>query len=75
MTVAEFQSWQEYYAEAPFDDHHRFHRPAALVSLSMSGGTAKDKFDFLVPPWTGGAGYSQADLNTFAAFGVEPPKH
>lgn len=72
MTLSEFYSWQEYYSETPFDDHHRFHRPAVLVSQSMAGGNAQEKLDFLVPP--SHENYSQADLNTFKAFGVKPPK-
>lgn len=77
MTLAEFHSWQRYYAETPFDDHYRYHRPAVLVAQAMAGGKAQDKLDFLVPPQTWGAaehvGYSSADLNTLAALGLKPP--
>ena len=72
MSMTEFLSWQEYYAEAPFDDHHRFHRPAVLVSSSMAGGDARDKFEFLVPMTQDEeSGFSSADLKTLAAFGVK----
>lgn len=74
MTHAEFVSWQLYYEEAPFDDHHRYHRPAVLVAQSMGGGDAKAKLDFLVPPRNEGAeGLSDADLKTLEAFGMKPP--
>lgn len=74
MTHAEFKSWVDYYEEFPFDDHHRYHRPAVLVAQSMGGGDAEAKFDYLVPPKAGsneGSGYSEADLNTLAAFGIK----
>lgn len=69
MTHREFVSWQEYFAEAPFDDHHRYHRPAVLVSQSMVGGDVKDKFAFLEP---GKSAEESAFERTLAAFGVEP---
>lgn len=31
MTNKEFQDWISYYKSFPFDDFHRFHRPAALI--------------------------------------------
>lgn len=75
MTHSEFVSWQEYYDETPFDDHHRFHRPAVLVSSSMAGGDAQAKLDFLVPPKPSDSGeYSEADLKTLEAFGMKPPR-
>jgi len=39
MTADEFQSWLQFFAIYPFDDLSRYHRPAALVSASMSGGS------------------------------------
>lgn len=36
MSQNEFLSWQQFYAEHPFDDAHRYHRPAALVAGSMA---------------------------------------
>jgi len=38
MTRKEFESWKEFYALRPFDDLHRFHRPAAVIAHSMGGG-------------------------------------
>lgn len=38
MTHKEFESWKEFYALRPFDDLHRYHRPAAVVAHSFGGG-------------------------------------
>ncbi len=38
MTRKEFESWKDFYALRPFDDLHRYHRPAAVVAHSMGGG-------------------------------------
>ncbi|MCQ9615942.1 hypothetical protein L1889_03845 [Paenalcaligenes niemegkensis] len=80
MTQNEFESWVEYYKEAPFDDAHRFHRPAALVSESMARGGMTEKLEWLrgsaldaEPEATGNGQYSAADMATFAALGVKPP--
>lgn len=76
MTHAEFKSWVDYYEEFPFDDHHRYHRPAVLVAQSMGGGDAEAKFEYLVPPKAIGDNkgeYSEADLRTLEAFGVKSP--
>lgn len=71
MTQAEFGAWVQFYRQHPFDDVHRYHRPAALVAASMSGDF-KERLDFLAPQPVP-AGYAQAELNTFAAFGFTPP--
>lgn len=50
MSEDEFDAWCEYYRRWPFDDYHRFHRPAALVGQMTSG--VKDiqpLLDFLQP--------------------------
>lgn len=86
MSRNEFSAWCEYYLSHPFDDFHRFHRPAALVASSMAG-TVEDKLAWLAPalaalPSEELAGpeaerqYSQADLNTFKALGMTrlPPR-
>ena len=38
MSHREFESWKEFYRLRPFDDLHRYHRPAAVVAHSMGGG-------------------------------------
>lgn len=74
MTQPEFLSWVEYYKLFPFDDYHRFHRPAALVASSLGGGgqdAMQERLNWLQPgPPTG---YSEADLNTFKALGMPRP--
>lgn len=49
MTDDELAVWREFYRLYPFDDLHRYHRPAALVSASMSGGGYEEKIEFLQP--------------------------
>jgi hypothetical protein len=77
MRQKEFRSWVEFWKLYPFDDFHRFHRPASLIAHSMGGAKLDDLQAYLmpepkvIPPEL--AGYSEADLRTFAAFGVTPP--
>lgn len=69
MTQSEFSDWVLFYQAFPFDDFHRYHRPAALISKSMDGGSISDKLDFLQPPaWH--ADFDDADLKTIKAFGL-----
>lgn len=51
MTADEFASWVEFFTLYPFDDYHRHHRPAALVSASFGGGATaiEDRLEFLQP--------------------------
>lgn len=51
MSADEYQSWIQFFCLYPFDDFHRFHRPAALVSASMSGGgdAFSDRLNILQP--------------------------
>ena len=73
MSEREFQRWQRFYLQQPFDDVHRYYRPAALQAAAFGGGNIGEMMDFLVnkaekPPET------DADLSVFAAFGVPPPE-
>jgi hypothetical protein len=87
MTHNEAQAWQEFYRAHPFDDLHRFHRPAALVAtVTAGGGRLQDRLDWLAPghgmpeaqeladdaPTTDHE-FSAADLATFKALGMKPP--
>lgn len=66
MTQPEFLSWIEFYRLYPFDDMHRFHRPAALVSSSMSG-TEVDKLLEWLAPDPALEKFSEADRKTMRA--------
>lgn len=78
MTQREFLDWQRFYNSHPFDDAHRFHRPAALVAGSMGGGEAdamRARLDWLRNESAPEAandeipreGYSAADIATMKA--------
>jgi hypothetical protein len=68
MTRAEFHRWVAFYEQSPFDDLHRYHRPAALVSHSLGGGDIQQRLDWLQPD-PRNADMDDADLNTLRAFG------
>jgi hypothetical protein len=62
MSASEFSAWKAFFLMYPFDDAHRFHRPAAAVAASF-GGKYDDLIEFLspepVPP-----GMNQHDART-----------
>lgn len=59
----------------PFDDFHRFYRPAAMVARAAGGGDTTARLRWLQPDPDQFAGnFEPSDLNTFAAFGVKPPR-
>lgn len=69
MPQPEFLAWIEFYKLYPFDDFHRFHRPAALVSVSLGGGDIQQRLDWLQPdPAT--AELSDVDISLLKAFGA-----
>jgi len=70
MSQREFRDWITFYRAHPFDDHHRFHRPAALIARSMSGGDVNDLLDWLHPP-TWKEDFSQSDIKTLRALGIK----
>ena len=70
MTQVEFMSWAEFYRNEPFDDHHRFNRPAALIA-SSKGADIKPLLDWLRPPPDDGR--TTADRDLFEAAGATPP--
>lgn len=75
MTRLEFQAWIRFWETCPFDDAGRYHRPAALIAHSMSGLDIPEALKWLARELdTEFQGYSDADINTFKAFGVTPPK-
>lgn len=44
LTEDELDYWREYHRLFPFDDLHRFHRPAALVYSAQFGKGAPEAF-------------------------------
>lgn len=71
MTQPEFQAWADFYRRWPFDDFHRFHRPAAMVAGALGGGgnsALEARLDWLQPPDRGN--HTSADLDLFKAAGV-----
>jgi hypothetical protein len=69
MTQAEFEGWQEFYVRYPFDDFHRFHRPAALVASSF-GGKLPDMLEWLAPD-RGGDAMTDAEQGWMRALGLD----
>jgi len=69
MSKAEFERWKLVYRHQPFDDYHRYHRPAALISQSMRGGEIEPLLEFLQPPYVP-EDMSDADMNTLKALGI-----
>lgn len=73
MTQREFDAWVDFYRQYPFDDLHRFHRPAALVSSSM-GGRLQERLDWLAPQPIDPLleSFDDAARRTITALGVLP---
>ena len=67
MTQSEFRNWIEFYKLNPFDDLHRYHRPAALQVWS-NGGDIEKSLDWLMPEKYSGD-FTDADLSVLKAFG------
>ena len=75
MSLIEFERWITFYRMHPFDDLHRYHRPAALIATPPGADIAKrldERLQWLQPD-PGLEGYSAGVLQTFKAFGVKPP--
>ncbi len=72
MPEDEWLRWIEFYKHYPFDDYHRFYRPAAHIAQSMGGGEIDDHLAWLEKR-TRAAEFSEADLNALKAFGLKPP--
>lgn len=48
MSEIEFQTWIEFYKDFPFDDVHRYYKPAAMVA-AVHNRNFEDNMDFLQP--------------------------
>jgi hypothetical protein len=74
MSQAEFLAWRRFYRHFPFDDLHRFHRPAAVLACSHPAIAEPDevyerRLRFLAPGFDAASGVTDADRNTMRAFG------
>lgn len=72
MTQPEFEAWAEFYRRWPFDDRHRYYRPAVLVAGALGGGgqdATENRLEWLQPSDDGSFGTS-ADRDLFRAAGV-----
>lgn len=67
MPQRELHGWREFFVLYPFDDYHRFHKPAALVA-AVIGGNFDRHMAFLSPR---PSSESDADTRTLAAFGLK----
>lgn len=77
MPEADFEALREFYVTDPFDDLHRYHRPAALVASSMGGTFAKALAVLRPPPPTdipAHGNFSDADMRSMLALGLTRPK-
>lgn len=78
MTPDEFSDWCSYYIAQPFDDLHRYHRPAALISASMGSGDMQEvienRINWLQPKASQENQYSDVDMSFMKAMHVKPPK-
>jgi hypothetical protein len=71
MSYSEFNSWVQFFKRWPFDDFHRFHRPASLIAASMAGQDIEKLQDYLQPPITPAV---PDDLQAWGAFLGVPPE-
>lgn len=54
MSRKEFENWVSFYRSWPFDDYHRYQRPAALVAASarqgnLTGDSVSGMLEWLQP--------------------------
>lgn len=76
MSEQEFRRWMQFYRQQPFDDIHRYYRPAVLQASAFGGGDADAMMDFLVNRTDGRQeDVPDADLSVFEAFGAVVPGH
>jgi hypothetical protein len=73
MSMAEFRRWAAYYRAYPFDDLHRYHRPAALVASSVRRTSDIQPLIDWLQPDPAMSGFSSVDASVMRAFGVRPP--
>jgi hypothetical protein len=76
MSQRELQAWREFYRLYPFDDRHRFHRPAAALARAIGGQgiTTASIIEWLQPD-PRNVDLTSADLATLQAFGFKAKAH
>lgn len=79
MSRAEFEAWIEFYKKHPFDDAHRYHRPAAWLTMAFNGVQPVKSMVWLTDEiedmdMPNADGLTGADLSTLRALGLTPPK-
>lgn len=81
MPADEFEAWREFYRLYPFDDEHRFLRPAAVVAAAgrqNPNAAFQAWMKFLQPdpptPEELSGYFSEADLRTISALGGSLPE-
>jgi len=78
MSDREFNGWIDFYNRHPFDDRHRYHRPALIAgNLLREGVDVNVLLDWLEDGPVKGPQEvtpAQADDNTLRAFGLSRPK-
>jgi len=68
MTAPEFNAWVEFYKDFPFDDFHRYHKPA-LVASGRFFNEANDMLDYLQKPQVDEE-LTDVDMSFLKLFGV-----
>lgn len=74
MSQTEFDRWCEFYKAHPFDDRHRYHRPAALVATAFAGGGndgLDDRLSWLSTGYKEPDELTGADRDLFKALGIK----
>ena len=73
MGAGEFERWRQYYRDMPFDDEHRYYKPATMITAiaGKTGKTAEHYMGYLRPLRQE---YTDADMSVFKAFGIKPKR-
>jgi len=72
MPYSEYENWRKFYLIHPFDDFHRYYRPAALLAslhATQQNTALKAALDFLQPNPLA-AHLNETDRRTLTAFGL-----
>lgn len=72
MSQKEFARWVEFFRLYPFDDLHRFVRPAVAVVNSLGGKVAATETMKWLAPEPVDPTISEVDAEVFRAFGYSP---